>query len=124
VNNVELELKLNADLELIKNQLYFGANLLFEPEGTHDPDRVGAGWEMESKFGVSGALAYRVTSGLLIGAEAWYLRHYEGMWLNAFNGDAVFVGPTLYYQISRKMFVTAAWNVQVTGARSRTPTLN
>ncbi len=115
VNNVELELKLNADLELIKNRLYLGANLLYEPEGTHDPDRVGAGWEQESKFGVSGALAYRFTAELLIGAEAWYLRHYEGMWLNTFTGDAIFVGPTLYYQINREMFVSAAWNVQVTG---------
>jgi hypothetical protein len=121
VNNVELELKLDADLELIKNRLYLGANLLYEPEGTHDPDRVGAGWEQESKFGVSGALAYRITPGLLIGAEVWYLRHYEGMWLNSFTGDAVYVGPTLYYQINRKMFVSAAWNVQVTGREADDP---
>jgi hypothetical protein len=115
VNNVELELKLNADLELIKNRLYLGANLLYEPEGTHDPDRIGAGWEQESKFGVSGAVAYRLMPELLIGVEAWYLRHYDGMWLNAFTGDAVYVGPSVYYQISRKMFVSAAWNVQVAG---------
>ena len=47
VNNVELEMKLNADLELVPQRLYLGANLLYEPEGTHDPDRVGAGWAME-----------------------------------------------------------------------------
>src|SRR4051794_12990894 len=31
VNNWELELKLNADLELIRNQLYLGMSLLYEP---------------------------------------------------------------------------------------------
>lgn len=45
VKNFGLELKVNADLELIKNRLYLGSNLLYEPEATHDPDGVGAGWE-------------------------------------------------------------------------------
>ena len=47
VTNFGLELKVNADLELVKNRLYFASNLLYEPEGTHDPDGVGAGWEIE-----------------------------------------------------------------------------
>jgi hypothetical protein len=121
VNNVELELKVNADAELIRNRLYLGGNLLYEPEGTHDPDRVGAGWMQESKLGISGALALRVTPGVVIGAEAWYLRHYDGMWLNTFTGDAVYVGPTLYAQLAPKMFVTAAWNVQVAGSEVDNP---
>ena len=36
VNNVELELKLNADLEIVPQRLYLGSNLLYEPEGTDD----------------------------------------------------------------------------------------
>ena len=47
VENFGLELKVNADLELIKNRLYLGANLLYEPEGTRDPDGIGAGWEKD-----------------------------------------------------------------------------
>ena len=39
VTNFGLELKLNADLELIQNRLYLGANLLYEPEATRDPGR-------------------------------------------------------------------------------------
>ena len=42
VTNFELELKVNADLELITNRLYLGANLLYEPEATHDPDHIGS----------------------------------------------------------------------------------
>jgi hypothetical protein len=121
VNNLELELKLLADLELIPNRLFLASNLLYEPEGTHDPDRIGAGWEQESKFGVGGALAYRVVPDVLIGAEAWYLRHYDGMWLNTFTGDAVYVGPTVYVKLGRKMFLNAAWNVQVAGREVDNP---
>jgi hypothetical protein len=41
VTNYELELKVNADLELIKNRLYLGGNLLYEPETTHEPGTSG-----------------------------------------------------------------------------------
>jgi hypothetical protein len=116
VNNAELELKVNADLELIKNRLYLGGNLLYEPEATKDPDGIGAGWAMESKGGISGALAYRIVPSVLIGAEVWYLRHYDGAVFNNFTGDAVYVGPTLFVQLNPKMFVSAAWNVQVAGS--------
>lgn len=115
VTNFELELKLNADLELIKNRLYLGANLLYEPEATHDPDHIGAGWEKESTGGISGAISYRIIPAIFVGAELWYLRHYDGIWFNTYTGDAVYLGPTLYVQLSRKAFVTAAWNTQVTG---------
>lgn len=115
VKNFGLELKVNADVELIKNRFYFGSNLLYEPEATHDPDGVGAGWEKESTAGISGALSYRIVPAVFIGAEAWYLRHYDGIWLNTFTGDAFYVGPTLYVQLNRKAFMTAAWNTQIKG---------
>ncbi len=115
VNNVELEVKVNADLELIAKRLYLGFNLLYEPEATHDPDRIGIGWMTESKAGVSAAVSYRIVPSVFLGVEAWYLRHHDGTWLNNFTGDAWFVGPTLYAQINRKMFVSAAWNAQVSG---------
>lgn len=121
VDNYELELKANADVELIPNRFYFAANLLYEPEATHDPDRIGIGWVKESKAGVSGALAYRVVPDVFVGAEVWYLRHYDGTWFNTFTGDATFVGPTLYVQLGPKMFMTAAWNVQVTGSDVEDP---
>jgi hypothetical protein len=122
VQNFELETKLNADLELIKNRLYLGANLLYEPEATKDPNHIGAGWAMESKGGASGALAFRIVPSVLIGAEVWYLRHYDGAWFNSSTGDATFVGPTLFVQLSPKAFVAAAWNVQVAGSEVDDPT--
>ena len=99
----------------IKNRLYLGANLLYEPEATQDPDHVGAGWEKESTGGISAALSYRVVPSVFVGAEVWYLRHYDGTWFNTYTGDAVYLGPTFYVQLGPKMFMTAAWNWQVTG---------
>lgn len=124
VNSWELEMKLNADLELIKNRLYLAANLLYEPEATHDPDGIGAGWEMESFGGVSAALSYRITPSVFIGGEVWYLRHYAGAWFNTFEGDALYVGPTLYAKLGRKMFMSAAWGVQVQGREVEDPSVN
>jgi hypothetical protein len=56
----------------------------------------------------------------LVGAEVDYYRHYEGLSFNSFTGDAVFVGPTLYYKFARKMFMTAAWNAQIWGREIET----
>jgi hypothetical protein len=122
VHNFELETKVNTDLELIKNRLYLGANLLYEPEATKDPDHTGAGWAMESQGGVSGALSYRVLPSVLIGGEFWYLHHYDGAFFNQYTGSATYLGPTLFIQLGPKMFMTAAWNVQVRGTDVADPT--
>jgi len=112
VVNYGLELKVNADVELVANRLYLGANTLYEPETTRADLGV---WDQESTLGQSLALAYRVRPDVTIGAEAWYLRHYDGIFFNSFTGDAVYVGPTLYVQLATKAFMTAAWNTQIAG---------
>jgi hypothetical protein len=112
VVNYGLELKVNADLELVANRLYLGANTLYEPETTRADLGV---WDQESTLGQSLALAYRVRPDVTIGVEAWYLRHYDGIFFNSFTGDTVYVGPTLYVQLATKAFMTAAWNSQIAG---------
>jgi hypothetical protein len=119
VSNYELETKLAVDTELVENRVYAGFNLLYEPEMT----RSGGAWERESTFGVSGGLAFRLAEGVLIGAELGYFRHYDGLAFNAFTGDALYVGPTLYVQLARKMFMTAAWSAQVFGRELEHPEL-
>jgi len=112
VVNYELETRVEADAELIKNRLFLGLNLLYEPETT----RADLGtWENESTFGVSTALAFQIIPKVVVGAELWYLRHYEGAAFNTFTGDAVFLGPTFYWKISPKILMSAAWNTQVVG---------
>jgi hypothetical protein len=92
--------------------VFLGFNAMYEPETTRTGEGV---WEKESTLGFSSAIAFRPIPPLLVGAEIWYLRHYDGIAFNSFTGEAVYLGPTLYLQLSRKAFVTAAWNMQVAG---------
>jgi hypothetical protein len=112
VRNFEFETTVNADIELLKNRLFAGFNLLYEPEVT----QIQLGdTQREAKFGGSGALSIRLASNVILGGEVWYLRHYNAAGLTAFTGDTVLLGPTLFVQITPKMFIQAAWNTQVWG---------
>jgi len=118
VRNFEFETTVNADLELMRNRLYAGFNLLYEPEVTQT---VIGDTQREATFGGSAALSLRVVSNVLIGGEVWYLRHYDAANLTSFTGDAVMLGPTLYVQITPKIFMVAAWNTQVWGREIGNP---
>lgn len=112
VTNYGLETKLEADAELIKNRLYLGFNLLYEAETTGND--LG-GWDDESTIGGSVALAWQIIPNVAIGADLWYLRHYDGLTFRTFTGDAVYLGPTLYWKIDRNMLLSAAWETQIAG---------
>ena len=58
----------------------------------------------------------RVMPNLFIGAEARSLRQYDGLGLNSFAGQALYIGPTFYATFGPAYFLSAAWNVQVWGA--------
>jgi hypothetical protein len=112
VQNYGLETKIEADTELIKNRLFLAFNLLYEPETTNTPL---VGWDNESTLGVSSALAFQIIPKVIIGADLWYLRHYDGVAFNSFTGDTVYLGPTFYWQIAPKVLMSAAWEAQVAG---------
>jgi hypothetical protein len=118
VLNYEFETTINADLELMKNRLFAGFNLLYEPEVTYNPTGE---VQREATVGSSAALSLRIAPNVLVGGEIWYLRHYDAANLTAFTGDAVMLGPTLYVQFTPKMFMTAAWNAQVWGREIGNP---
>jgi hypothetical protein len=108
------ELRLLADRELIAGRLFAALNVSYEPEQT----RLRASGEMlrDSTLGVAAALALQVMPSVFIGAEARNLRHYEGLGLNGFAGQALYIGPTFYATFGQGYFLSAAWNVQVWGA--------
>ena len=118
VRNFEFETTINADLELLKNRLFAGANLLYEPEVTQN---VMGDTQREATFGGSAALSLRVASNVVLGGEVWYLRHYDAANLTAFTGDTVMLGPSLFIRFTPKMFMTAAWNAQVWGREVGNP---
>ncbi len=118
VRNYEFETTVNADLEILRNRLYAGFNLLYEPEFTKPA--FGDSFH-EATAGASAALSFRAVSNIVIGAEVWYLRHYDAANLTAFTGDAILLGPTLFIQVTPKSFMTAAWNTQVWGREIGSP---
>ena len=114
MSNYGVETKIEADAELIKNRLFLGINALYEPQTT-SVNTIPAVWNNEMTLGVSSALALQMIPNVVIGADIWYLRHYDGITFNSFTGDTVYVGPTFFWRISPKVLVSASWEAQVAG---------
>jgi hypothetical protein len=108
------EFRVLADRELIPGRLFAALNVSYEPEQTR---LRGSGETLrESTLGIGAALAMQVMPNVFIGAEARELRHFDGLGLNGFAGQALYIGPTFYATFGERYFVSAAWNVQVWGA--------
>jgi hypothetical protein len=107
------ELTLALERDLIPDRVVGAFNIFYEPESTHF---IGAGIaEQESTIGTAAALMTQVRPGFLIGGEARYLRKYQGSALGDFAGQAFFIGPTGYWQLSEGSRLTLAWSSQIWG---------
>jgi hypothetical protein len=112
LRRVETEFKLSADAELVPNRLFLAVNAIYEPEWVHPRfERT----EREASAGASTALTYRVMPDVAVGGEVRYLRKYEGIGLRHFEGDALYLGPTLHVQLTKKAFLSLGWSTQVAG---------
>ncbi len=103
-----------ADRELVAGRVFGAVNLLYEPERTRL--RGSGETDRESTFGAGAALTAQIAPGVFLGGETRYLRRYEGLTLNAFAGQALYAGPTLYAALGGPWWLSAAWDVQVWGA--------
>jgi len=121
VSNLEVETKIEADTELIKNRLWFATNFLYDPETTVV---TSGGSFNETTLGVSSALAFQIIPKVVVGADVWYFRHYDGIGFNTFTGDALYVGPTFFWQIAPKVLVSASWQANVAGHEVGVPGLD
>ena len=113
VRNYGMDFKLAFDRELVPNFVVAAVNLIYQPEWTRFPGA--ATTEHESTIGAAFALMAQVRPGVLIGGEARYLRKYEGIDLEEFAGQALFVGPTAYFQLPKGSRLTASWSFQAWG---------
>ena len=71
--------------------------------------------------GIAAGIMGEVAPGVLIGAEGRYLRKYEAIGLDNFAGQGLFVGPTLYARLSRRLWMIAAWSTQAAGRAVSSP---
>jgi hypothetical protein len=117
------EVGLLADRELIPGRLVAAVNVNFAFVSTRlsGTDELVLGSSTE----VSGALAYQARPGLFLGGEARYLRAYTGLVLDRFEGQAVYLGPTVYTTLSPHAWASFTWSFQVAGkARGEPSPLN
>ena len=113
VRNYGTEFTLAFDREIVPNVAVAALNLIYQPEWTRF---VGTGAaEQEATIGVALGLMTRLRPGLFVGGEARYLRRYEGIALEELAGQALFIGPTAYFQLSERSRLTASWSVQAWG---------
>jgi hypothetical protein len=111
-------LTLAIDKELIPNFVVAALNLTYQPEWIRSV--VTGSAEQEATIGAGFAVMAQMRPGFLFGGEARYLRRYEGIGLEDFAGEALFVGPTAYFQLSERSRLTLAWSIQAWG-RSAQP---
>jgi hypothetical protein len=112
------------DRELLPGRLFGAFNVSYEPERT----RLHAGGAAirDSTLGLGAALAVQVLAGVSVGAEARYLRRFDGLAFEGVLGQALYVGPTIYAAFNKAMlnkdvFVSATWNAQIWGAAGGHP---
>jgi hypothetical protein len=113
VTTFEAETRIIADTELVPDRLFAAFNLIYTPEIEREfgfPD-----WERASTLGVLGALTYRITPIVALGAELEYYRANEGLGLNTLAGDALYAGPTFHMQVTNKFILSAAFSTQIAG---------
>jgi hypothetical protein len=119
VDNYGGELLVVLDKELVRNLVFGALNLVYEPETTQL--RTTGLWEQQSMLGFSAAVTTQVSPGLFVGAEARYLRKYDGIGLDTLVGQAFFVGPSTFVRLSKSLAISGAWGFQVAGRASGVP---
>ena len=107
------EMTLAVERELIPDVAIAALNLSYAPEWTRVP-RTGEA-EQESTIAAAFAVMAQLRPGFFLGGEARYQRRYEGIGLEELAGQALFVGPTAYFKLSKTSRLTLAWSSQVWG---------
>jgi len=119
VANFGIEFVVAIDKELVENRIFAALNLRYDPEWMHVfPSDV---WLQQSTLGISAAATAQVVEGVFFGIETHYVRGYDGIGANVFLGDALFVGPTTYLQLSKNFALSAALSIQVAGSAADVP---
>jgi hypothetical protein len=113
VNRYGADLWIIADRELVSDRVFAAFNLSYQPDAIRS--RITGAWEHQSTLGTSVAMAAQLRPGVLLGAEARYMRSYDGMGLDTLTGRALFIGPTFYAKFAACCWVSAAWSIQVAG---------
>jgi hypothetical protein len=111
--NYGTELTLALERELIPGRAVATLNLGYQPEWTRFAGAPAE--EQDSTLAVAFGVMAQLRPGFLLGGEVRYFRRYDGIGLDELAGQALFVGPTAYFQLSERARLTANWSVQAWG---------
>jgi hypothetical protein len=111
--NYGTELTLALERDLIPGLAVATLNLGYQPDWTHFAGTPTA--EQEATLSAAFGVMAQLRPGFLLGGEARYFRKYDGIALNGLAGEAFFIGPTAYFQLSERARLTATWSIQAWG---------
>jgi hypothetical protein len=80
-------------------------------------------WQQSATVGVFAAVAAQVRRQMLVGMEARYFRSYDSFGLGSLADEALFVGPTMYLQLSKDLAISGAFDIQAVGHAVKVPGL-
>jgi hypothetical protein len=115
--NYALSVGVLVDWAILPDALYGALNVTYTPSVA----QLGGAWNQQSAMEVSTAIAGAVKPGVFVGAEVRYASAYQGSFLNSKQGEAFFVGPTLFVRLADDLTFKAVWSAQVTGEPANGP---
>jgi hypothetical protein len=118
-NQYGIDLLIAIDKEIIPNRVVIAFNALYGPEVSRS--RETGITSRESTLGFSTAVMTQVRPGIFLGGEVRYFRRYGGLGLDTFAGHAMFIGPTIYANLSERSWIAAGWSTQVAGRAADDP---
>lgn len=113
VSQYGVDLVAAADWEIVTDRVVAAFNLLYQPDTMRS--KLTGTWSQESTAGAAFAVMGQIRPGIFVGGEVRYLRQYDGFGLADLAGQGLFAGPTVYFKLSERAWMTLAWSAQVTG---------
>jgi hypothetical protein len=113
VGSYGTDVTLAVEREVVPKIAVVALNLVYQPEWTRFT-ATGAAVQ-EATIGAEVGAMVQVRPEILLGGEARYFRNYDGIGLQDFAGQAFFIGPVAYFQLSERSRLTATWSVQAWG---------
>ena len=98
ITDFNLTLRAILDTELIPNRFYAATNVFYTPDYARS---LGEPWAWSAEYGISGALAYRFTPKLTMGAEIEYNAAYDGAGHSVVPGPGALPRPDASYSVQR-----------------------
>lgn len=109
-------IRLFADKTLIPNTLYAAVNLSQDLTWTGPSP-----YQRSSTFTIAGSLAWQVQEGLYLSGEVRHLRTHNELGFGKEAGYATYIGPGVFWQATKQLALSAAYNIQVAGKAKGEP---